>query len=95
MPGSRMRCLIILYLSLYVSEINEGEIVRVHITYCRDEKPIKFISSRNHRRILSGESNQYGNWQRCPKRVRQHRRFGAPSSAVLNYADKKSPAQFN
>jgi hypothetical protein len=85
-----MICIIILYLSLYISEINEYEIVGVCITYGRAEKPTKYFSRRNHRRILSGESDQYGNWQLCPKGVTKHRGLKAPSSAVLHYTDKKS-----
>lgn len=92
-----MRCLIILYLSLYVSEITGDQIVGICITYGRYEKPIKYFSRRTHRRILIGENaiNIVGNWQRCPKGVTKHKGLKAPSSAVLNYTDKKVSAQFN
>ena len=87
-----MRCLIILHLSLYVSEIIEDEVVRVCITYGSYEEPIKYFSRRTHRRILIGEKaiNMVGNWQRCPKGVTKHKGLKAPSSALLNYTDKKS-----
>jgi hypothetical protein len=87
-----MRCLIILHLSLNVSEIIEYEIVGVCITYGRYENPIKYFSRRTHRGILIGEKaiNMVDNWQRCPKGVTKHKGLRAPSSAVLNYRDKKS-----
>ena len=90
--NTMMRCLIILYLSLHVSEIIEGEIVGVYITYGRYEKPIKYFSRKTHMRILIGGKaiNMVGNWQRCPKGVTKHKGLKAPSSAVLNYTDKKS-----
>jgi len=45
--NTMMKCLIILYLSLYVSEIIEDEIVGVCITYGRYEKPIKYFSRKD------------------------------------------------
>jgi hypothetical protein len=64
-----MKCLIILYLSLDISEIIEDQIVGVSITYSRYDEPIKHFSRRTHRRILIGEKaiNMVGKWQRCPK----------------------------
>jgi hypothetical protein len=90
--NAMMRCLIILYLSLYFSEIIEDEVVGGYITYGRYEKPVKYFSRRTQGRILIGGNviNMLGNWQRCLKGVTKHKGLKAPSSAVLNYTDKKS-----